>query len=117
MNAPYKINYISPMAVTRRASISQSFMTAMSASQVLLQIDPSVMQNLDVDAVFRSLMSQNNVDPTFLKTENEVKRMREQQQQQQQQAMQMEQAQAATSAAKDGASAAVDLGGLIGGEL
>ena len=114
---PYKINYISPMAVTRRASISQAFMTAMSASQVLLQIDPSVMQNLDVDAVFRSLMSQNNVDPTFLKSEREVKQEREQQQQQQQQAMQMEQAQSAASAAKDGAAAAADLGGLIGGQV
>jgi len=114
---PYKINYISPMAVTRRASISQAFMTAMSASQVLLQIDPSVMQNLDVDAVFRSLMSQNNVDPTFLKSEREVKQAREQQQQQQQQAMQMEQAQSAASAAKDGAAAAADLGGLIGGQF
>lgn len=116
-NAPYKINYISPMAVTRRASISQAFMTAMSASQVLLQIDPSVMQNLDVDAVFRSLLSQNNVDPSFLKSEVEVKRMREQQQQQQQIEMQMEQSQAATSAARDGAAAAADLGGLIGGEI
>tara|TARA_Y100000310_G_C20692379_1_gene823185 strand:+ start:304 stop:1926 length:1623 start_codon:yes stop_codon:yes gene_type:complete len=113
----FKINYISPMAVTRRASISQSFMTAMSASQMLVQVDPTVMQNLDVDAVFRSLMSQNNVDPAFLKSEREVAQMRQQQQEQQQQAAQMEQAQAAASAAKDGAMAASELGGLIGGEL
>tara|TARA_R100000093_G_C1895669_1_gene58305 strand:- start:184 stop:462 length:279 start_codon:yes stop_codon:yes gene_type:complete len=92
-------------------------MTAMSASQMLVQVDPTVMQNLDVDAVFRSLMSQNNVDPAFLKSEREVAQMRQQQQEQQQQAAQMEQAQAAASAAKDGAMAASELGGLIGGEL
>jgi len=111
----YKINYISPMAVSRRASVSQAFMTAMSTAQILVQADPTVMQNLDVDGVFRSLMAQNNVDPTFLKTEREVKMMREQQQQQQQQAQQMEQAQQAASAAKDGAMAASQLGGMLGG--
>jgi len=111
----FKPNYISPMAISRRASVTQSFMAAMSATQVLLQIDPSVMQNLDVDGVFRSLMAQNNVDPTFIKTEREVAAVRQQQQEQQQQQAQMEQAQAAASAAKDGAMAASELGGMLGG--
>ena len=110
----FKINYVSPMAVSRKASVSQSFMAAMSATQMLLQVDPGVMQNLDVDGVFRSIMAQNNVDPAFLKTEMEVEQMRQQQAQQQQQEMQAAQAQQMASAAKDSASAAVDLGSMGG---
>ena len=113
--AQFKINYISPLAVSRRSSVSQAFMTAMSAAQILLQVDPSVMQNLDVDGVFRSLMAQNNVDPAFLKTEREVTMMRQQQQQQQQMQEQMAMAQQAASAAKDAGSAATELG-MLGGE-
>ena len=112
-----KVNYVSPMAVTRRASISQSFMQAMSAAQILVQANPDILQNLDTDAVFRNLMTQNNVDPQFLKTEQEVAQMRQQQQQQMQAQEQMAMAQQAASAAKDGASAANDLGmlgGLVG---
>jgi len=113
---PFKINYISPMAVSRRASVSQAFMTAMSAAQILVQVDPSVMQNLDVDGIFRSLMSQNNVDPAFLKTKREVEAMREQQDQQQQQQQQLEAAQQGAAAAKDASMAVSQLGGMLGGE-
>ncbi|QDP67297.1 MAG: putative portal protein [Prokaryotic dsDNA virus sp.] len=113
--AVMKINYVSPMAVSRRASNTQSFMQAMSAAQILLQVNPEVMQNLDIDSIFRSLMSQNNVDPSFLKNEQEVAAMRQQQAMQQQQQEQMMMAQQAASAAKDGASAAAELGALGGG--
>ena len=116
MGTKFKINYISPMAVSRKASVSQAFMTAMSTAQMLIQVDPTVMQNLDVDGIFRSLMAQNNVDPTFLKTEGEVQMMRQQEAQQAQMQEQMAMAQQAASAAKDGASAASDLG-MLGGEL
>jgi len=109
-----KINYISPMAISRRASITQSFMQAMSAAQILVQVNPEIMQNLDIDAVFRSLMTQNNVDPQFLKSENEVAQWRQQQAEQAQQEQQVAMAQQAASAAKDGASAASDLGALGG---
>lgn len=111
-----KINYISPMAISRRSSISQSFMQAMSSAQILVQVNPEVMMNLDLDTVFRSLMTQNNVDPQFLKTEQEVAQMRQQMAEQQQQQQQMEMAQQAASAAKDAGSAARDLGGVAGGE-
>ena len=112
--ANLKINYVSPMAITRRASVTQAFMQAMSAAQVLLQVNPEVMQNLDVDGIFRSLLTANNVDPSFLRTEREVAEMKQQQAQQEQQQQQMAMAQQATSAAKDGASAAADLGALGG---
>ena len=109
-----KINYVSPMAVSRRASNTQAFMQAMSAGQMLLQLNPEVMHNLDIDGIFRSLMSQNNVDPSFLKTEQEVQMIRQQEAQEQQMQQQMMMAQQAASAAKDGAAAAADLGALGG---
>lgn len=109
-----KINYVSPMAITRRASITQSFMQGMSAAQILVQANPAILENLDTDSVFRSLMTQNNVDPQFLRTEQEVAQMRQQQAEQEQQQQQMAMAQQAASAAKDGASAASDLGALGG---
>ena len=109
-----KVNYVSPMAITRRSSVTQSFMQGMSAAQILVQANPSILENLDTDAVFRALMTQNNVDPQFLKSEQEVSMMRQQQQEQQQQQQQMAMAQQAASAAKDGASAASDLGALGG---
>jgi hypothetical protein len=112
-----KVNYVSPMAITRRSSVTQSFMQGMSAAQILVQANPSILENLDTDAVFRALMTQNNVDPQFLKSEQEVAMMRQQQQEQQQQQQQMAMAQQAASAAKDAGSAASDLGtlgGLVG---
>lgn len=112
-----KVNYVSPMAITRRSSVSQSFMQAMSAAQILVQANPNILQNLDTDAVFRSLMTNNNVDPQFLKSEQEVAQIRQQEAEQAQQQQQMAMAQQAASAAKDGASAASDLGmlgGLVG---
>ena len=113
-----KINYVSPMAISRRASITQSFMQAMSAAQILVQINPEIMMNLDLDAVFRSLMTQNNVDPSFLNSEQEVAQTRQQMAEQQQAQQQLAMAQQAASAAKDAGSAASDLGafgGLGGG--
>lgn len=112
--AVMKINYVSPMAISRRASVTQSFMQAMSAGQILLQVNPEVMQNLDLDAIFRSLMTSNNVDPSFLKQEHEVAAARQQQAEMQAQQQQLDMAQQAASAAKDGASAASDLGALGG---
>ena len=109
-----KINYVSPMAVTRRASVTQAFMQGMSAAQILVQANPSILENLDTDSVFRSLMTQNNVDPQFLRSEQEVAQMRQQQAEQEQQQQQMMMAQQAAAAAKDGASAASDLGALGG---
>ncbi len=109
-----KINYVSPMAISRRASITQSFMQAMSAAQILVQINPEIMMNLDLDAVFRSLMTQNNVDPSFLNSEQEVAQTRQQMAEQQQAQQQLAMAQQAASAAKDAGSAASDLGALGG---
>ena len=109
-----KINYVSPMAITRRASITQSFMQGMSAAQILVQANPAILEHLDTDSVFRSLMTQNNVAPQFLRTEQEVAQMRQPQAEQEQQQQQMAMAQQAASAAKDGASAASDLGALGG---
>jgi len=109
-----KVNYVSPMAISRRSSVTQSFMQAMSAAQILAQINPEIMQNLDLDAVFRSLMTQNNVDPQFLKSESEVAQVRQEQAKMQQQQQQLAMAQQAASAAKDGASAAADIGALGG---
>ena len=109
-----KINYVSPMAISRRASITQSFKQAMSAAQILVQINPEIMMNLDLDAVFRSLMTQNNVDPSFLNSEQEVAQTRQQMAEQQQAQQQLAMAQQAASAAKDAGSAASDLGALGG---
>ena len=109
-----KVNYVSPMAITRRSSVTQSFMQGMSAAQILVQASPQILENLDTDAVFRALMTQNNVDPQFLRSEQEVAQWRQQQSEQAQQEQQMAMAQQAASAAKDGASAASDLGALGG---
>jgi hypothetical protein len=112
--ARLKVNYVSPMAITRRSSVTQSFMQGMSAAQILVQANPAILQNLDTDSVFRALMTQNNVDPSFLRSEQEVAMLRQQQQEQEQQQQQMAMAQQAASAAKDAGSAASDLGALGG---
>ena len=109
-----KVNYVSPMAITRRSSVTQSFMQGMSAAQILVQASPQILENLDTDAVFRALMTQNNVDPQFLRSEQEVVQWRQQQSEQAQQEQQLAMAQQAASAAKDAGSAASDLGALGG---
>jgi len=77
----------------------------MSAASPLIQTDPSVLQNLNADLIFRSLMRANNVDPKYLKSDRDVQQARMQQAQQAAMQQQMAMAQQGASAAKDAATA------------
>jgi len=100
-----RVHYVSPMAISRRASQTQGFLQAMSAATPLIQTDPSVLQNLNADLIFRSLMRANNVDPKYLKSDRDVQQARMQQAQQAAMQQQMAMAQQGASAAKDAATA------------
>jgi hypothetical protein len=84
------VEYRSPMATSKRAAHTQSFMQAMQAVAPLVQVNPGVVQNLDSDRAFRDIFDAQSVDPSYLKDAREVEMMRQQQAQMQQAAMQAE---------------------------
>ena len=84
------VEYRSPMATSKRAAHTQSFMQAMQATAPLMQVNPGVIQNLDSDKAFRDIFDAQSVDPSYLKDAREVEMMRQQQAQMQQAAMQAE---------------------------
>ena len=105
------ISYLSPLALSKRASESQAFTQAMNVATPLIQVDPSVMANLDADAAFRAIMTQNNVNPVFMRSSAEVAEGRAAEAQQAEQQQMMEQAQGGASATRDAAAAMKDIMG------
>lgn len=94
-----KIEYVSPLALSQRASETVNFTRFMQTMLPLVQVDPSVMENLDADATFRWQASLQNVSPQVLRNRRDVTKRRA--------AIAQQQAFAAQAAAgKDAAAAA-----------
>ena len=79
------------------------------------EIEPSMMDNFDMDAMTRGVSLAGGMPPSFLQAKAKVAKVRETRNQQQQQQMQVEQGTQVASAAKDAASAVQTLGGVPGG--
>lgn len=105
------ISYLSPMALSQRASESQGFVAAMNTANSILVIDPTVVDNLDGDEAFRRSFSQWNVDPKYLRRRDEVAAIRANRAQMQEAAEQVELFQGAAAGGKDAAAALKDTSG------
>lgn len=104
-----KIHYISPMALSQKASEAQAFLAAFNTALPLINIDPTVVQNLDPDETFRGIYERYNAPPRFLRSRAAVQQFREQQQQLEQVAQQLQAAQIAASTARDAAAGFKDV--------
>lgn len=81
------IEYRGPMAVSQRASENESLVRALEESTGLVAVDPGVAgRNMDVDRAFRGVMNNQGVNPRFLRSRQEARRMLQQQRESQQQA-------------------------------
>lgn len=105
-----KLEFVGPLSQSQRSSETDSFTRMMMTAAPLLQVDPSVLVNLDPDYTFRSLGHLNNVNPRYFRAEREVQQIRQQEQEQAQQQQQLMSATEAAGAFRNAAAGAKDLG-------
>lgn len=75
-----KIQYKSPIAMAQKSIKAENFVRAVSSSSQVIEMQPEVMDNIDGDKVLRNNMKTFGVNPEVLRTEKEVKAIREQRQ-------------------------------------
>ena len=104
-NVAYAPEYRSPMAVSKRSSHTQAFLQAIQIAGPLIQTNPNVMMNIDADAAFRDIFYSSSVDPSYLRTMEEVQKMQQSRAQMEQQAQEAQLAEQRASAAQQTAEA------------
>lgn len=105
-NNQIDIEYVSPLAKAQRSGDVQSAMQLFQFLAPLMQIDPSVVDYIDLDGLASHIIKVTNVPATVVRGQNEVAQLRAQRQQQMQQQQQMEQ-QAMTAEAAGNAAPAL----------
>lgn len=104
-NNQIDIEYVSPLAKAQRSGDVQSAMQLFQFLAPLMQIDPSVVDYIDLDGLASHIIKVTNVPATVVRGQNEVAQLRAQRQQQMQQQQQMEQQAMAAEAAGNAAPA------------
>ena len=104
-NNEIDIEYVSPLAKAQRSGDVQSAMQLFQFLAPLMQIDPSVVDYIDLDGLASHIIKVTNVPATVVRGQNEVAQLRAQRQQQMQQQQQMEQQAMAAQAAGNAAPA------------
>jgi len=103
-----RVYFVSPMALSQRASEGENFMSAMRLLTPLAATDASVMMNIDADEAARGLVRGQNVNPRYLRPRQAVAAMRKQQVQRDATAQTLEGAATAAAAGRDAAAAVKD---------
>ena len=104
-NGNIDIEYVSPLAKAQRSGEVQSAMQLFQFLQPLLNIDPSVVDYLDVDGLAKHIIKVTNVPATVVRGTDEVNSLREQRAAQEQQQAQMAETMQLAEAAKNTAPA------------
>tara|TARA_R110002050_G_scaffold6364_1_gene26409 strand:- start:123 stop:881 length:759 start_codon:yes stop_codon:yes gene_type:complete len=99
------IEYVSPMAKAQRSSDVQSAMQLFGFLQPLMQIDPSVIDYLDIDGLASHIIKVTNVPATVVRGKGDVESLRQQRAEQQQQQAEMQQTMQTAEAAGNAAPA------------
>ena len=95
------IEYVSPLAKAQRSTDVQSLLRMVELTQPLAQIDPSVMDYIDMDGMAKHLIKVLAIPAVAIKSDDEVAQIRVQRQEQQQaMAEQQQQAQVMETAGK-----------------
>jgi hypothetical protein len=97
------IEYVSPLAKAQRQGDIQSAMRLLELMQPMVQLDPSILDNIDADGFVRHLVKVLSVPATAVRGQDEIVRIRQQRAAEQQQQMEMQQAMQAAQAAGEGA--------------
>jgi hypothetical protein len=96
-----EIEYVSPLATSQRASEVTDILQGVEAITPFVQADPSAFQAINVDATVRHIFGLLNISPKVLRTEDQVRSIRQQIDQTQQAAAQAQIARDAGAAIKD----------------
>lgn len=104
-----EIEYLSPLALSQRASEVSGFIQLMNVAAPLIEADPTVLQNLDADQTFLRLAHLLNTSPRMIRTREDVQQIRQAADQQQQLAQQAEIAQQLAKAGRDAAAGIKDV--------
>ena len=104
-NGQIDIEYVSPLAKAQRSGDVQSAMQLFQFLQPLLQIDPSVVDYLDLDGLAQHIIKVTNVQASVVRGAGQVNELRQQRAQQEQEMAAMQQAQMAAQAAGEAAPA------------
>jgi len=105
-----QVDYVSPVARAQKASDSQAILDSFQAAAAVAQLEPGVMDNVNLDEAIRQVFSGNGVSPNIMRSRGEVLKIRQaqaammqQQQQQQQQLQEVDALSKAVPAAAKGA--------------
>lgn len=101
----YAPEYRSPMATSKKAASAQAFLQAVQTAGPLINTNPAVMMNINADEAFRDIFYMSGVDPSYLRTREEVAKMQKAQSDLAQQQQQAEVANTRASAAQQSAEA------------
>ena len=67
-----KVDYVSPVARAQKASESQAILDSFAAAQAVAQVDPSVMDNIDLDLAIRTIFEGNGTPVKILRPTADV---------------------------------------------
>jgi hypothetical protein len=67
-----RIEYVSPVARAQKASESQSILDSFAAAQAVAQVDPSVMDNIDLDEAIRAIFVGNGTPVNIVRSKADV---------------------------------------------
>lgn len=104
----FDIDYVSPLALSQKASDISAIVHWMGAMGPFIQLNPSIMDNMDQDQMARYVAKLGNVPQKLFRSFKDVMAMRDQQNQLRQQAQLAQLAQAQAGAAKDAGKATKD---------
>lgn len=87
----YEVEYVSKMALAIKMLENRSFAETMQMLMGFIELDPSVMDNLNMDKIVQGVSSNNGMPTEWVRSEDEVKAMRQARAQAQQKQMQEQQ--------------------------
>jgi hypothetical protein len=106
-----EIGYVSPLALSQRASDARNIEQFMLFLSPFVQVNPAIMQNFDDDELVRYGSTLFNSPQRILKSREDVVAMRDEESRRQQVQQDILEAQGTASAAKDAASAMTEVTG------
>lgn len=74
-----RVDYVSPVARAQKASESQAILDSFAAAQAIAQVDPSVMDNVDLDEAIRAIFDGNGTPVKVLRPKADVIEIRREQ--------------------------------------
>lgn len=110
-NAELDIQYVGPLTSAQKIDQAAKAERWLQNMGGIAQIDPSVLDIIDIDAIARGLADTLNIDAKYIRSSEKVNAIRKQKQQQQQEMMQLEQAKMAGDAGQSMGKAVQLMGG------